>query len=217
MKIGTKSVLYGAHCFFIHPWFVALAWWKLFGFPWDPRLWVAFFVHDLGYWGKPNMDGPEGELHPWFGAFVMTWLFDRRQDVRSKEWLHVKGQQDISIVGTWGAFALFHSRFLSKRYGRNYSLLCVADKLAVALEPWWLYLPRVILTGEVEEYMALRRKAGSKYGSEARGDSDPSSRREWQRRMSTYCREWAYAHRDGRDDTWTPNVRGARDDSGTWA
>lgn len=51
MKTGTKSVLFGAHCFFIHPLFVALAWWKLFGFPWDPRLWVAFFVHDLGYWG----------------------------------------------------------------------------------------------------------------------------------------------------------------------
>ena len=33
MKIGTKSVLAGARCFFLHPWFVALAWWKLCGFP----------------------------------------------------------------------------------------------------------------------------------------------------------------------------------------
>jgi len=76
MKIGTRSVLFGAHCFFIHPWFVAAAWWKLFGFPWDPRLWVAFAVHDIGYWGKPNMDGEEGEMHPMTGAKIMGWLFD---------------------------------------------------------------------------------------------------------------------------------------------
>lgn len=74
MRIGTKSVLYGAHAFYLHPWFVAWAWWKLYGFPWKPWLWVMFFVHDLGYWGKPNMDGPEGERHPWFGAHVLYTL-----------------------------------------------------------------------------------------------------------------------------------------------
>jgi hypothetical protein len=36
MKIGTKSVLFGAHCFFLHPWFVAAAWWRLYGFPLGP-------------------------------------------------------------------------------------------------------------------------------------------------------------------------------------
>ena len=70
MRVGTKSVLFGAHCFFLHPWFVAAAWWRLYGFPWDPRLWVAFFVHDIGYLGKPNMDGPEGESHPELGARI---------------------------------------------------------------------------------------------------------------------------------------------------
>lgn len=78
MNIGTRSVIYGAHCLLIHPWFVALAWWQLYGFPWDPRLWFAFFLHDLGYWGKPNMDGDEGETHPELGASIMGWLFDRR-------------------------------------------------------------------------------------------------------------------------------------------
>jgi len=72
VKIGSRSVLYGAHCFFIHPFFVAMAWWRLYGFPWDYRLWVAFFVHDLGYWGCENMDGEEGEQHPYFGAFLMS-------------------------------------------------------------------------------------------------------------------------------------------------
>ncbi len=63
MRVGTKSVLFGAHCFFIHPFFVARGWWALYGCPWDPRLWVAFFVHDLGYVGSHDMDGPEGESH----------------------------------------------------------------------------------------------------------------------------------------------------------
>jgi hypothetical protein len=71
MKIGTRSVIYGAHQFVLHPLFVALAWWKLYSFPFDPRLWVAFFVHDLGYIGKPNLDGPEGESHVELGAAIM--------------------------------------------------------------------------------------------------------------------------------------------------
>src|SRR5450759_2462608 len=50
MRVGTKSVLFGAHCFFIHPIFVAVGWSILFRFPWDLRLWAAFFLHDLGYW-----------------------------------------------------------------------------------------------------------------------------------------------------------------------
>ena len=77
MRVGTKSVLFGAHAFWLHPWLVALAWTRLYGFPWDPRLWVAFFVHDLGYWGKPNMDGRPGESHPFWAARLMGRLFDQ--------------------------------------------------------------------------------------------------------------------------------------------
>ena len=75
MKIGTKSVLFGAHCFFLHPIFVFAAWYRLYGFPFDPRLWFCFFLHDIGYFGKPNMDGPEGETHVEFGANIMGKLF----------------------------------------------------------------------------------------------------------------------------------------------
>jgi hypothetical protein len=56
VKVGTKSILFGAHQFVLHPLILFVAWWQLYGFPADPRLWVAFVVHDLGYWGKPNMD-----------------------------------------------------------------------------------------------------------------------------------------------------------------
>ncbi len=202
MKVGTRSVLFGAHAFWLHPWFVALAWWRLYGFPWDPRLWVAFFVHDLGYWGKPNMDGPEGEEHPLWGAAVMLVLFGER----------------------WSRFVYYHSRFLAKRDGEPFSRLCVADKLAVALEPAWLYLPRVILSGEIREYMALAgaRNPDSKYAGEppTKYESmglDLSTRRAWFRNMTEYLRSWVEEHRDGRQDTWTPELRTARDASGVWS
>ena len=144
MQIGTKSLLFGAHQFIIHPLFVALAWWRLYGFPWDPRLWFAFFLHDIGYWGRPNIDGPEGRTHPVLGATIMGWLFDRgyRQFARTYPY-HL----------TWYCFCFYHSRAMVDVYGYPPSGLCMADKLATTLEPWWLYLPRAVLTGEIKEYM----------------------------------------------------------------
>jgi len=172
MKIGTRSLLFGAHQFALHPWFVAVAWWKLYGFPWDPRLWVAFFVHDIGYLGKPNMDGPEGETHPELGARIMGWLFG----------------------SAWYEFTLLHSRFYAKALGRQFSRLCVADKLAIVLDPWWLYLPRVILSGEVREYTR---------GEGGRTPIDAGGLRGWHRRVCAYLRAWVGEHRDLREDTWT--------------
>jgi hypothetical protein len=42
MRVGTKSVLFGVHCFLIHPFFIAAGWLRTLGVPWDLRLWVAF-------------------------------------------------------------------------------------------------------------------------------------------------------------------------------
>lgn len=219
MKVGTKSVLFGAHCWFIHPWFVAAAWMRLYGFPVDPRLWVAFFVHDLGYWGKPNMDGPEGEAHVEWGANVMHRLFDGQCELcryfgvgTCSVWmLNGPLTDDCELRGTkWRDLCLYHSRFYAKRAGQPFSRLCVADKLAVALEPWWLYLPRVIASGEIREYMDLaEQRPGSKYRGEKRCSTAEelqglSPRRAWWKRMSNYCRKWAMEHRDCRPDTWTP-------------
>lgn len=134
MTVGTKSLLFGAHAFWLHPFFVALAWWKLFAFPRDWRLWVAFFVHDIGYWGCPNMDGPEGELHPMTGAQIM---------------LRVTG--DVS----WYWFTICHSRFLAKNLRRPISKLCLADKLAFKLTPAWLYWILSSASGELHEYRRL--------------------------------------------------------------
>lgn len=197
MKLGTKSVLYGAHCFFIHPFFVFAAWWKLYGFPFDPRLWVAFFVHDLGYWGKPNMDGEEGELHPYFGAKVMWYLFDNKT-----EYLSADNRK-------WYDFTLYHSRFLAKKQGAQYSKLCVADKLAIALEPSWLYLPRVNWTGEIKEYMKDAHK-------NTNGEVTATSQKLWHAGVQKYIRKWVAEHKDIKEDTWTAANRANVDKNGVW-
>ena len=213
MKIGTKSVLFGAHCWFIHPWFVALAWWKLFGFPRDWRLWAAFFLHDLGYVGKPDMDGDEGERYVEWGANALGQIAARAACFGKADCIVTR------ILGTknyhrWSDFSLYHSRFYAKRDGVKPSRLCIADKLAVALEPWWLYLPRVIATGEIDEYMARASgQQGSKYDGEPVVSKYLSmgvrtrTKRQWHADMTEYLRKWVQEHKDGRADTWTPEAK----------
>lgn len=164
MKLGTKSVLFGAHQFLLHPLMLAAAWWKLYGFPFDPRLWVAFFVHDLGYLGKPNMDGPEGKAHPELGARIMSALFDERTfdpmqyeernaGLWRRDWdIVIDDGTRAFLIGEWGQFALFHSRSYARMFEEPVSRLCAADKLATAITPAWLYVPLVLATGEIEEY-----------------------------------------------------------------
>lgn len=177
MTVGTRSVLFGVHQFFLHPCFVALAWWRLYGFPWDWRLWLAFFVHDLGYWGKPNMDGPEGEEHPRVGADIMHAL---------------TGDPD------WWAFTAYHSRFFAKRNHVAMSRLCVADKYAIVLTPVWLWLFLARASGELDEYLARPKYAFC--------GLDTSNVRRWHLGVVKYLRAWVAAHRGGGPDTWTPEA-----------
>lgn len=182
MKIGTKSVLYGAHCFFLHPFFVALAWWQLYSFPLDPRLWVAFFVHDLGYRGMPNMDGPEGEDHIRLGAGIMRWLFDDLCGFRP--W-HQK---------TWYQFCFYHSRYMAQRYGVEPSLLCFADKWAFVITPAWLYKFSVRLTGEWREYATAHNHEVHHNAVTLDG---------WYYPSRAYVADWVTEHVGGKPDTWT--------------
>jgi hypothetical protein len=142
MKIGTKSILFGAHQFLIHPIFVALAWWSLYGFPWDIRLWVTFVIHDWGYWGLSEMDNEEGEKHVEWAAQKMTRWF---------------GPQ-------WGIFCRYHSRFYARKHGVAVSRLCVADKYAMWWTPTWLYVPFAWATGEIQEYMVNNQLNGKNQG-----------------------------------------------------
>ena len=157
MKIGTKSLLFGAHQFILHPVFVAIAWCKLFGFPKDIRIWIAFIVHDWGYWGKPNMDGKEGEEHPIVGAEIMHKLFDKKAKV-----VDIGRGRSIysSATSDWYDFTLFHSRFYAAVRGAKISKLCVADKYAFGVPPSWLYIMLASWSGEIKEYMT---KGRSKY------------------------------------------------------
>ncbi len=75
MRVRTKSILFGVHNFVIHTALIALAWRRLYGFPCDPRLWLAFLLHDAGYFGKRSMEGREGETHVELGARIMGSLF----------------------------------------------------------------------------------------------------------------------------------------------
>ncbi len=187
MPVGTRSVLFGAHCFLLHGWFVAEAWRRLYGFPWDPRLWVAFFVHDLGYIGKPNMDGAEGEEHVHLGADIMERLFGK----------------------AWGDFSRYHSRFVAKRECKPVSTLCIADKLAIVLTPGWLYLPMARATGELAEYRRLseQRAAAGEPVFKAKYVSmniwDPEEEK-WLANVKEYLTRWVAEHKDGKEDTWTP-------------
>lgn len=132
MKIGTKSLLFGGHQFLIHPMFVTVAWTRLYHKPPNPRELLCIVIHDWGYWGKPNMDGNEGELHPLWGAKIAQNLFG-------------------SIY--WYDFVAYHSRFLARRDGVPVSKLCLADKLGVAMMPTWLWVFLTSVTREVQEYM----------------------------------------------------------------
>lgn len=193
MTVGTKSVLAGAHCFLLHPFLVAWGWTRLFGFPWDPRLWAAFALHDIGYVGRPNMDGPSGEEHVVLGAKIMGALFG----------------------AAWEDECLRHSRYWSRRMGLPISRLCLADKLAFALAPAWLYLPMARWTGELREYMmrSRERQAGdSAFTDEEARLIRSASSEEWLRGLQRYTLRWVDRHRD----QWTPfqpttrgqNVRG---------
>lgn len=172
LPVGPRSVLWGAHCWFIHPWFVALGWWKLYGFPKDYRLWIMFFVHDLGYlvrWCR-EMDSEAGEDHVLSGARFMGYWF-------GEEWY-------------WES--LCHSRYYAEREGHKPSRLCWADKYSVCLEPAWLYLPRVVLSGEVWEYLKYAQgRVASRHGDLA--DSEYARRSQtmggWRQAMIDFLRD----------------------------
>lgn len=171
MKRGTKSLLAGAHCLLVHPVSVGIARGRLFGFPWDPRIWCACFLHDVGYLGRDSMEGPSGEEHVVLGARIMDRLFGPR----------------------WGRECYCHSRYWSRRMGLPLSRLCLADKLAFAMMPAWLYIPMARWTGELAEYMERSRERQG----EDRNLTDEelalirsSDPQEWLRGLQGYTLRW---------------------------
>lgn len=146
MMVGTKSVLFGVHAFWYHPWTVALAWRMLYG-RW-PRWheWIAIFTHDANYWGKPNIDGPEGKLHPYGGAWIAARIvgFFRGEFIDTDTyWLTV-----------------LHSRDVAEYCGQEPSALCAADKASIFFDPDWFYILRGRLSGEMTEFKSYAIEHG---------------------------------------------------------
>ncbi len=137
MLTGRKSLLFGVHQFIWHPITVFLAWRRLYGRP-NWKEFVCIIIHDWGYWFAPNMDGEEGEKHPVFAARLAYRLFGC----------------------DYHNLCLFHSRHYARNYKKLPSKLCWADKLSILYEPWWWYLPRAWLSGELQEYRLLAANAG---------------------------------------------------------
>lgn len=136
MKIGTKSLLFGIHQVFWHPIMVYKAWVYLYGRP-SFKETICIIIHDWGYWGKPNLDCPEGILHPEVGAKIAEKLFGPY----------------------YWELCICHSRgYIKEIYNNNIyirpSKLCWADKLSFCFEPRWFYLLRARLSGEMNEIRA---------------------------------------------------------------
>ena len=169
MKIGTKSLLAGAHCLTIHPLFVWRAWWRLFGVAWDPRILCACFLHDIGYFGRDEIEGPTGDEHVLLGARLMGWVFGPE----------------------WADECVRHSRSWCKRTGLPLSRLGLADKLAFAITPAWLYIPMARWSGELAEYMQASKERRNKSFTEAElrllDSEDP---REWLEGLQSYTLRW---------------------------
>ena len=175
MKLGTKSLLWGAHAFFLHPLQVGWGWRYLWGFPWDARLWIAFIFHDVGYIQRDQMDGKGSEEHVTLGAEIVR-----------------------SICGPAYADECYrHSREWCRRRGQPVSRLCLADKMAFVLAPWWLYLPMTRLTGELDEYMSRSREdqGRSGYTEKERALIFDGGRRKWLQGLQRYTLRWVEAHR----------------------
>jgi hypothetical protein len=139
MTTGTKSLLFGVHQFLIHPFVVWLAWISLYKRLPTWKETVCIIIHDWGYWGKAKMDDAEGEKHPEVGAKIALYLFKDSK---------------------WSFFCLYHSRHYARHFKVEPSRLCWADKYSITFEPWWLYLPRAWLSGELEEYRHSAANAG---------------------------------------------------------
>lgn len=96
------------------------------------------------------MDGVEGELHPEFAADIAL-------DYLDDPW---GAFTPFSVTANYSKLCLYHSRHYAKRSGVEPSRLCWADKLSIKYDPWWFYLFRAKLSGELTEYRTLHASMG---------------------------------------------------------
>lgn len=210
---GQRSLLIGVHQFLLHPLLVAIAWIKLYGIPWNPKIWLCFLVHDWGYWFCEDIDGDTGKNHPWFGAYMVQLFCDlkyteqthidddefanRINIAREQGWTDEVKYNFKSKLFTytvyesrWRDFCLYHSRHIAEEEQVPFSRLCVADKLATALLPTWLFIILATLSGEMKEFEQRAKERDGEYVPSA-----TLTRRQWIDKTRAKFRDWAYANR----------------------
>lgn len=134
MTLGTKTLLFGVHQFFIHPLLVTIAWVKLYrSFP-SLREMFCIFIHDWGYWGKPSLKDANGDTHPELGAAIAGKM----------------------LGSEWSDFILGHSNFYVVRNGIKPSKLMAPDKYFHCMIPLWFYKILSVPTGEFRHYRGVR-------------------------------------------------------------
>lgn len=134
MTLGTKTLLFGVHQIFIHPLLALIAWIHLYrSFP-SWREAFCIFIHDWGYWGKPDLKNEDGDRHPELGAHIAR----------------------IMLGLEWSTFILGHSSFYVARYGIPPSKLLAPDKYIHCMIPLWFYKMLAVPTGEFKHYRELR-------------------------------------------------------------
>lgn len=161
MKRGTLSILVGVHQFLWHPFTVWRAWKYLYK---RNPTWielVAIFCHDLGYWGKPDMDGVEGRTHPEGGANLacnIVYYVGR---------LVYKKQSDAVLMSeSVRELCLWHSTHYAQLAGGQVSALYLPDKVCVLFDPPWFYKLRAWLSGELAEYVDRENHARWIFGQD---------------------------------------------------
>lgn len=142
----------------IHPYYTLKGWIKLYGWP-DWKEAICIIIHDWGYWGCSDMDGKDGEKHPfWAGGFAYKWLDENYKYMNYRN------------------LCFFHSSTVAEGLRFYPSRLCWADKYGMVLMPTWMWVLLGRLSGEITEYMNHK-----KYPTDPDGITDPY---EWHRYQS---------------------------------
>lgn len=119
--------------------------------------WLCILVHDWGYWGCPNMDGPEGKRHPELGAMIACQLVYWWFRLKMLFWKRgrIKSPHLIALIYASEAYdrTLYHSSHYARIMRARPSVLYLPDKASILFESRWWYLLRARLSGEVHEYI----------------------------------------------------------------
>ena len=74
-------------------------------------------------------------------------------------------------------------------------------------------------SGEIYEYMKLaesRSLAGEPRTKLEDMKLATKSQKDWHHAVKSYIRRWVEEHKDGRNDTWTPNIKKSINKEGVW-